>query len=185
MTNKGFGADYFSALLSQAAPSLERLVSLGISVSDAEEILRSFRLPRLAARVNVAELTDGALDELLHWYDCSTLQIGLISFFPTDDVTTSGRVIGAAEADHLVLDQVTGEIIVEELDSDGHVLWSCASGGENLLRALVLAADYLGRCMAAPQPLPSDEGNAALVACTQAAGGEKYRPFFSALLGLD
>lgn len=170
--------------LREAAPPTEAMMSLGISKAEAEKFTSSFELvPRSVAEANT--VPPGPMHDFFSLYDPSPLEIGMVRFLPTPDRVSSGWVIGQAEADPLLLDEASNEIVVSDLTAPGRVLWRCADRGEHFLLALVPAAQYLGRCLIDDVSLDQKSLEDALAQCVMSAGGASYEPFYRMLLGCE
>jgi hypothetical protein len=174
--------DAFRKALAAAAPHADALAQVGLSLSDANALISTFQLDaRLAVVPNA--IPDGVLCELFSRFDPSRVEIGMVRLAPNPIETAEGWRFGAVETDELNLDRRSGEIIVTEVGTNGHVLWRCASNGERFLAALATAASYLASCMT----LPSSRTNALDVqrACSSSAGGDDYSDFYTMLLGAE
>ena len=107
----------------------------------------------------------------------------MVRLAPEPIETPAGWTFGAVEADDLNLDRRSGEIIVTEFGTNGHVLWRCASNGERFLAALAVAAPYLASCMT----LTDNRADVLDVhrMCSSSAGGDDYSDFYAMLLGME
>lgn len=175
-------AQEFVARLEAAAPSEKALQRQGLSRAEARDFARSF-VPARRKRPTVAEAELGVIGRLLAEYVCSHVEIGMVRF--PDEPFRNGDlwVIARVEADSMVLEPNSGEIAVHEFGTKQHVLWCCARDGESLLDALATASEYLGRKLV-DDSLQDDDAQIALRACTSAAGGKRYGPFYRMLLGI-
>lgn len=175
-------ADAFRQALAAAAPNADELAQVGLSPSDANVLISSFQLD---ARFEVAPnaIPNGALCELFSRFNPSRVEIGVVRLAPEPTETAEGWRLGAVDADDLILDRRSGEIIVAEFGTNGHVLWRCASNGERFLAALAIAAPYLASCMT----LSANGTNASdvLRACSISAGGNDFFDFYAMLLGAE
>jgi hypothetical protein len=174
-------AEDFVRRLRTAAPGAEQLRNVGFSAQEAAEFQRSF-VCVLRSTAPTERQTDPLLD-LLSRYELSTIEIGMITFASPAAEPALVRV-GAVEADPLILDRRTGEVLVTEGSPSGGVLWRCARDGARFLDALAPAAEFLARC--AFDLTLSDDASARrsrAEECSVAAGGAEYLDFYRMLLG--
>jgi len=171
----------FVERLAAAAPSISRLLELGLDHQEAADLRRQFYCPR---RDPAGAPEQNEVLALLKGWDVSAAQIGMVSFLQPPVATPTGIQVGRVEADDLVLLPDTGELVVEELGTDGHVLWRAAAGPGAFLDALCLSAEYLAKC---GMPSSGSPAEPRLVAEQAAllAGGDQYWPFYFMLLGVE
>jgi hypothetical protein len=172
----------FVARLAALSPSLEELERLGLSLSGANDFRSRYVCPRRPE-------ADGEGNEvlaLLQGWDLSKVRIGMVGFRRRTK-SLPGRVcIGYVEADPLVVIHATSEVQVEELHTEGHVLWEAAKDGAALLDALLAAAEFLtARALCKIDFEDNEAAKAAAARCVTLAGGERYRDFYSMLLGAE
>lgn len=176
-------AESFKKALEEAKPSIEELMKDGLSRNDAVDISASWEV-RDRDHPEQISLPDRALSELFSGYDVSKIEVGMARFFKNPLPVPSGWQIGEVEADDLILDINSGEIIVLSIDAVDHIMWKCARDGRSFLGALALAAEYCGKCA-----INDLHGTAAQIhafeACTLAAGGSSYSNFYRMLLGVE
>lgn len=165
--------------LAANAPTVERYLSLGLSMTEAME-LRDRYICRARTRKSKSQ-TNEILDLLDRW-DVTTLEIGMLRFSPPVSLENNAVQIGQVEADPLIM---TGksEILVEEFGAAGHILWRVARTPEQLLDALVVAAKYLGSCGVGEIDIEeSSMAKSVASNCAVLAGGDQYSSFFKMLL---
>jgi len=173
----------FRAALIEATPNVGVLLNAGLGRDEAMGILSSFALhERRVAEVHA--LPDAALGDLFSLCDASRVEIGMVRFRNRPEVAPKGWIIGQVEADGLMLETASGEIVVKELGAPDHTLWRCAKDGSSLLGALADAAAYLGACIAV-EPAGPVAHLAALKRCIALAGGDAYAPFYRMLLAVE
>ncbi len=171
----------FKAALEAIKPNFETLIREGLSRDFALELISSFEV-RDRAHMEQNSLHDTTLSELFSRYDVLTIEIGMARFYKNPTPVRRGWQIGQVEADDLILDAGSGEIIVLSIDAIDHVMWRCAKDGSAFLAALALAAQFYEECD------DDQRGTAvhmqAFEACTLAAGGAPYSNFYRMLLGV-
>ena len=173
----------FKNALMLAKPPLQTLVMAGLSRTEALEFGLSFEVnPRAVAEPSA--LPDFTLADLFSRYDVSRVEIGMLQFYGHPETVADGWLIGDVEADLLVLDKQSGEIIVKDFTSPDHIIWKCAQDGSHLLAALAHAAKYLGGCLSEDKTGTLEQKNA-IGYCITLAGGRSYFSFFEMLLGLE
>lgn len=177
-------ANQFAEKLRACAPPVGKLRDQGVSAAGVERI-RAGYFCGYRGSASVQDRKDPLFD-LLENYDLSGVEIGSICFCNEVDRSGSKWRIGSCEQDWLVVEPQSGEIQVVDFSRNEHVLWECAANGSKFLDALLLAADFLGRCGWDVQ-LYNDQSAHQRVAteCTNAGGGERYRNFYLTICGCD
>lgn len=175
--------DLFKLQLSEAAPPLQALRSMGYSDQEAAAIFSTFQIKERSTQVDLSPPEDEALRDLFVKYDPSNLEIGMVRFAPVPTTVANGWRIGTVEVDDLISTRA-GEVVVEELHSRDHILWRCASSGGCLLAALLAAARFLGSRLASNDDEPMLRAKVHQD-CVFLAGGERYSDFYRMLLGLE
>jgi hypothetical protein len=177
-------ADIFAERLLSLTPSAGQLSSAGLSVDYVQRLLASYRCIPKNEPTMAYDGPEGAIFELVRRYDLSRVRIAMISFGASIEISGANWLIGNCEADLLVVDSITGEILVEEHATDHHILWECAENGGKFLEALLIVREFLGRCRF-DEKLYNDSDAALAVAnqCVVVAGGERYRAFFHMICG--
>jgi hypothetical protein len=177
-------ADDFAVSLSRLAPASTELAAQGFSPLEAEAERESFMCgPRPGATPGENPLLD-----LLLRYDCSNIEIGMNQLIGYPVEHAVAWIVGKNEADSIILDKVTGEVLVTEYNPDGYsredfVLSRCAKTSDMFLDAMVLAADYLQR-LAVEFDRPDETVSRRYAQdCAQAAGGPDYLSHYVSLLG--
>jgi len=163
-------------------PTLNDLVSEGLSHDEAEDFRRSYHFVK-----NGSDKVDpNPLLDLLTRYDGTHVEIGMVRFGEPSAYPDNKWVIGKVEADPLILNQNTQNIYVEEIGTDGYVLFRCAESADEFLNAILLAARFLSRCVH-DDDLYEDQAKICLQAqeCAEKAGGEAYFSFYTMLVGCE
>lgn len=174
-------ADEFAEGLTRCAPSLNDLRRGGFSENFCQKLRDSF-IPRWKGDTEPAD--QNPLVDFVLRYDASKIEIGGVRFGELKKDDNGCMCFGKEEADPLLIDAQTGEIFLEELGSDGHILCWCAADGESFLDAMLRAACFLEKCLVNSK-LGQNQITSRQVAeeCVNLAGGEKYSTFYYALLG--
>ena len=131
------------------------------------------------------------LDPRLESWMRSAHEIGIVEFNDADlvasrfphDIPESYVPIGLFESDAICIDVETNEIVVLDHEVKGRQHCLAAQDQESLVTAMRLAEKYFDDCA---RELASDDQSAAqaiAVECTQLAGGDQFRSFFSSLIG--
>lgn len=118
-------------------------------------------------------------------YDCSNVEIGMITFNKGVEEDNVFFYFGQFEADELAFEKKTGELVLRESNAN-HTMGYCAKNGASFLDALYLAAQYLSG-FSFGEDVTENQGVvcAKALECGQAAGGEKYVGFYKMMLGCD
>lgn len=172
----------FKAALETIKPSVESLVSKGLSRDFALEFVSSFEVRDRDYREQNS-LPDKTLNALFSRYDVSNVEIGMVRFHKNPQPVRRGWQIGQFEADDLILDAGSGEIIVMSIEAADYILSKCARDGSAFLDALALAAGYLDE-FADDDERETAVHMKALETCVHAAGGQAYASFYIMLLGI-
>lgn len=129
-------------------------------------------------------ITSDTILNLLQDYDCSKVEIAIISFSERVTEAADYYRIGNAELDFLVISKITMQVEVRDHDSPDHVMWPCASNSDNFLEALLLCVDFFTSKIKEPTLDDNEEYILERVErCTEKAGGKKYVNFYKMLLG--
>lgn len=170
-------ADEFSKEIGSRAPTIDRLLGLGLNVVEAERFRESYIVPRRSISPEIDPLLD-----LCKNFDLSTLEIGMIRFNKPIQINPGMIQVGAFEADPLVLcaDQSVRALDHEVLNRE---LCKCALDSERFLRSLLRLVDYNRACFDTSD-LADDSAflKSALRECVAIAGPET-ESFFISMLG--
>lgn len=168
--------------LKALAPSKERLKKFNVSDEFIDKLISRYCCTIKTSKSVIS--TNDALLLLLHDYDCSKVEIGIVSFLQEVVEGANYYQIGDAEQDILVINKISLEVEVLDHDSLHHVIWKCASNSSFFLEALLLCADRLTSRL--ENMSQEEDGSVALQyveICASKAGGEKYIDFYKMLLG--
>jgi hypothetical protein len=175
----------FVKQLAAMAPSTADLEKSGLSREGARRVAKSCSCVKRTRPLEAPSGVDAVL-ELLRGWDLSNLQIGMVCFPDPPSDERDWICIGCVEADELVIHRKTGEVVVHELGTKGHILWRVSKNRSKLLDALIIAAGFL-------KEAGLDEGDnrdlttAHRVAldCATAEGGTEYLRFYEMLVGAE
>jgi hypothetical protein len=119
--------------------------------------------------------------DLVTRYDASRVQIGYVRL--SDGVTPieSYLRVGEVEADPLVIDPATGEVLVLDHAAPWYVMLRAARSGAQFLDALLAVAQFPPAGAASG----ANEARACAERCTAAAGGTEFRAFWAGLFWDD
>ncbi|WP_156305425.1 hypothetical protein [Sphingobacterium endophyticum] len=152
----------------------------GVSDQFIEGRKRSY----LAAYKGGGSVSQYPLVELVENYDCSNLEIGMITF--DERIEQKGRFIffGRFEVDDLAVDLITGSVVMLECGLD-HILYDCARNDSSFLDAILNAAIFLERRSGEEGLYENEELNIQRAEWFgDIAGGEKYYDFYKMMLGV-
>ena len=176
--------DTFVNVLLQLAPSIEELKKHGLTDDFISQFIESYKCYPKDGSKNI--YTNDELLMLLQSYDCSKIEIGIVSFLNEIIETEDYFEIGGVEQDILAINKITLEVEVLDHEATGHTIWSCASNSMNFLQAILSVADFFSSKLKA---YPAEPDNNVVLKrvqkCTYEAGGEKYIDFYKMLLGYD
>jgi len=172
----------FVKQLAEATPSLAELESCGLASENVKAFIESYTCTVRDHPLTEPSGSDSLLELLRNW-DLSKVEIGLIRF-PGFHAEPSGAIhIGCVEADPLIL-LPNGEIVVYESGTKDHLLWRVAKSGTAFLDALVIAARFLGRRAVGTIDIDDHEAaRSVALECAAAAGGDRFKDFYTMLLG--
>ncbi|TCZ65205.1 hypothetical protein [Flaviaesturariibacter aridisoli] len=176
-------AEYFVGLLAKMAPSKEALTSVGFDYRFVEIILKRYRCSKRLVPLKKKYLERNVLIELLCHYDCSTVMIGNISL--ESQLSQEGILInvGSVEADQLMINEKTEEIILVDQSNFNHVICKCAQDAQSFLEALLIVCQFLTYKMLEPgRTNNSSVSSLFLERSIEAAGGKDYYDFYSTML---
>lgn len=177
-------ADEFARHLAAAAPSADSLAKVGMTGIAMAHFRQSFLSQQRVELANT-EIEDAAITLVDRW-DARNVEIGMVRFLNGTSLLSNGTQIGIVEADPLVVLPQSGELAVVDADLPNQILWYVAEDGRHLLDALLLAARFFVRRVIGEIDLEDmQSARAQSHLCSTAAGGDKYHPFYSMLLGAE
>jgi hypothetical protein len=164
-------ADAFVHALRRLIPSREEAALRAYAPSELERLTRRYACPLREGRKPRAN----ALEDLLHRYDVSALELGRVEFLAGARPHWAGQVVAFFEADPLVLVR-QGEVALFEQARFGERLLVCAASAEQFL-------DALGCFVAGLRTRAAwlDDLDGAALRCAALAGGAAFEPFYVAL----
>jgi hypothetical protein len=127
-------ADAFVENLRSAMPSLKALEDYGLDEDEIDEIQSTFRATPKAVSKAPPSFA-GELGRLVGSYDCTGLEIGLVSFEGELKEHANGLIFGHCEADTLVV-RNDGAVAMYEHDAPSQTAFLCAVDSEHFLDAL-------------------------------------------------
>lgn len=171
----------FVVAIAACAPETDRLVKTGLTHDQAGAFRETYQC--IPKNSESRTSTDPLID-LIHRYDLSTVEIGVVRFVDTPIYHSKYLQVGEVEADPLVINHSDGEINVVDLADDRHTLWHCAEDGSSFLEALVYVDCFLSRRIG-DNRFARDQRPACEVAarCAVAAGGIEFVAFYRMLVG--
>lgn len=175
--------EIFVARLKTLAPSKEDLKKRGLSDDFINSFIQSYYCNK-KTDFNLNFFSNDTILKLLQYYDCSKVEIGIITFTSKIIEEVGYYHIGNAEQDILSLNKTFLSIEILDYVNPTHVLWECASSSENFLESMLLCADFFTSRITDSSLLDNDAYTLERVnMCTEIAGGNKYRDFYKMLLG--
>lgn len=152
----------------------------GVSDQSIEDRKSSY----LAAYKGGGSVSQYPLVELVENYDCSNLEIGMITF--DERIEEKGRFIffGRFEVDDLAVDLITGSVVMLECGLD-HILYDCAQNDSSFLEVILNTAVFLEKRSVEEGLYENEELNIQRAeGFGNIAGGEKYHDFYKMMLGV-
>ncbi len=135
-------AEEFVRRVRECAPKINDLKELGYTDDSAKAEQKCFACDKIS--------DDGALEnpllDLIKRYDCSSLEIGLISFSPECydylDIDQSAYIpVAVMESDPVVVDKISGKILILDHGNLNFVMSTLADSGEKFLDSLIRMAE--------------------------------------------
>jgi hypothetical protein len=168
--------------LQKLAPSREDFNKYNLPEDYVEKVINSYLcLEKHDIKLSLINENDPLL-QLLSTYDCSFVQIGLISLKETVPFAMYYE-IGNVELDLLVLNKTTNEIEVRDHDSPKTVIYFCASSSKHFLETILMYAKYISLKVKDPSISEDDGFKLEIInSLTDLSGGRKFRDFYSMLL---
>lgn len=174
----------FAQKLEKLTPSKESFLKLGYSSDMVNKRLSEYKCIG-KEYIPQSYLNDDLL-RLLTSYDCSAIQIGVVSFAKKIQEEENFYILGDVEADILALSKITLEVQVLDHENIDWVIWTCAANGGYFLDAMLCAAEFFSIRIKNTE-LANDINFTYenVLKCATKAGGEKYIDFYKMLLGYD
>lgn len=164
-------------------PSREILLTYNLPADYINELMKNFEC-QVKKQIRRNIISDDVILNLLNQFDCSTIQIGLITLSQEAIEKEDYYLLGHVELDLLSLNKITKEIEVRDHDDNSHIIWKCASSSLKFLNALLVCAESFSKRIENVS-LSDDEVfiSKTIIACTRTAGGENYKRFYKMLFG--
>jgi len=174
----------FARSLADAAPSVAALQSVGLSRAGAMNFREGFLSSKREAPLGISASDE--IRKLMNEWDVSHVEIGLVRLLGSPIPLEHGAQVGVVETDPLVVLSGSGELLVEELDTNGHVLWHVAENSGRFLEAILAAAKMLGdRAIGAVDYDDMEAARRDAQECAKLAGGAKYLDFYLMLFAAE
>lgn len=169
--------------LKSSAPSKEEFSRKGLPADFIDSFIRGY-ICLIRPNVKIEILSTDTLLMLLQQYDCSKVEIGLVSFGAEIVEEDDYYQIGMVEQDILSLNKILFSIEVLDYMEPSHVIWRCASNSNNFLEAMLVCAEFF-TSRVLDSSLIGDEAYTLnkVNLCVEKAGGEEYIDFYKMLLG--
>jgi hypothetical protein len=175
-------ANTFVTSLRAIAPTKDQLKRFDITEEFANNFIK--RYDCITKSSKDITFTSDVLLLLLQKYDCSNVEIAIVSLLPEAIEEMDYYQIGYAEQDTLVINKISLEVEVRDHDALHHVIWRCALNSSHFLESLLYCAACLTERLknSFAEESPSVVSNHIEV-CTAKAGGSDYMEFYKMLLG--
>ena len=175
--------DEFALKLKMFKPSKEAFLPYGFKEGEIEKMVRRYDCIPVDAKTYPSDVNSEVL-KLLYSYDCSIVEIGILTFSKKVEEIEDYFIIGEVEADILALNKITLEVQVLDHSNLSWVIWPCASNGNYFLDALLLSVEYFSQLLNKPE-LAANPSFAYeyVLRCSEKAGGDKHIEFYKLLLG--
>lgn len=176
----------FVEKLAKMAPDSETLLRRGLKPNYVRNLVDSYQI---GLKETYVEYDDELLN-LINNYDVSAVEIGSVHFDLDQSIrplTESARFfrVGLDEADFLVIDTASGEIVVEDSHSPGFIVSYCAQSSGAFLDALYQIAMPNDEYLRNEADINSVDWCKKAADCAKLAGGDKYLTYYKATLGCE
>ncbi|WP_207516012.1 hypothetical protein [Longitalea luteola] len=178
-------SELFVKQLKLLTPSVESFSRLGYPPDLVEKNIKSYICLPADSGQNII-YANSELLKLVSFYNCSSVQVGLINFRSAVEEIENYYLIGNFDADLLAVSKITLEVVVLDYTNLDWIIWHCASNGARFLDAILAAAECISRCVNDTSLAYDNSYTLSYVLkCSQLAGGDKYKEFYKTLLGYD
>lgn len=133
-------ADEFVAVVRRCVPTREELLSYGLSDDEIRDIRDGFDCSPREGAVERNGGCSSELEELLARYDCSSLEVLIITFAQAPEQHVAGVVVGYWEADPIVVLH-DGKVVAFDHAEPSHMSAHCAVDSEHFLDALAFLVE--------------------------------------------
>lgn len=122
--------------------------------------------------------------ELVENYDCSNLEIGMVTFDERIEETEDYLFFGRANEHDLAIEIITGNVVMVEYGLN-NILFNCAKNDESFLSAILNVAIFLERRSVEEGLYENVKLNIQMAEeFGDIAGGERYYDFYKMMLGV-
>lgn len=150
-------------------PSQAELEQHGLDEDDIREVEASF-LPKKRERFLQTDRSE--LEKLVYEYDCSVVEVGLVTFHQQPETCPEGQEVGCYDANPLVVLE-DGCVVVLDMTDRTRVLYVCSADSSGFLEGLLKYAllikekdSWIGK------------GDEAARLCSESAGGDDFFQFW-------
>ncbi|GGH14923.1 hypothetical protein FAZ19_07050 [Sphingobacterium alkalisoli] len=152
----------------------------GLSDQFIEDFKRAYYAPPTGSNC----VSPHPVVELVENYDCSSLEIGMVTFDEKIEETEDYLFFGKADEHDLAIDITTGAVVMVESGFDD-ILFNCAQNDARFLAAILNIGVFLLRRVFEAGLSENDELNIQMAEeFGDIAGGEKYYDFYKMMLGV-
>jgi hypothetical protein len=177
--------DIFVTRLRKLAPAFEDFGERNLSDLFKKNFIERYYCPP-KPKISQKSYSIDPIISLLQYYDCSKVEIGVVTFLKEIVEEVNYYQIGNIEQDILSVNKTILQIEVLDYLNRDHVIWECASNSGRFLEALLLSAEYFTSRIKSPSLINNHNYTFDRVdMCTEIAGGETYIDFYKMLLGYD
>jgi len=173
----------FVEKLKLLAPSKDSLKKRNLPDDFINRFIQSYHCDA-KSRINLDFYSNDVILKLLQYYDCSKVEIGIVTFASEINEEENFYQIGNVEQDILALNKTLLSIEVLDYANTNYIIWKCASSSSNFLDALLLCTEFFTLRVI---DFSLGDDNKYLLErvnlCTEKAGGNQYRDFYKMLLG--
>ncbi len=172
--------------LRKLIPSKEDYLKRNFSEKFIEREMKSYQCtPKDPERFDFKYNGNIEVLDLLQSFDCTNLEIGIMSFYFNPKENTSHFLIGDVEQDLLTINKVTLEVEVLDIHDRKTLIWPCAANSGFFLDAVLTCMEYTSLCIK-NENLDSDKQfeTEYLFLAIERAGGGKYEEFYKLIFGI-
>jgi hypothetical protein len=173
----------FARQLQTFAPKNEEVKKYNVSDNFLEQYSAGYYCkPKPNPTIKI--FTSDPLLMMLQQYDCSKVEVGLVSFASTIIENVEYYGIGNVDADLLSVNKRFLNVEVLDYTTPSHVIWNCAANGEKFLSALLVCAEFYNLKLR-DKILEEDDAEILrwVKKSSTSAGGSMYLEFYKMLLG--
>ncbi|HEX4372708.1 MAG TPA: hypothetical protein VHZ50_05315 [Puia sp.] len=175
--------EIFAKELKQSAPSFEQLSARNLSSEFIDDFIKSYNCI-LKTHINLKVISNDSMINLILLYDCSKIEIGIVTFVHEIIEMSDYYQIGNVEQDVLIINKISHQVEVLDYTNKNHTIWQCASNSDNFLQAILICAKYSTARIIDPVLVENKKyTKEAVHLCFEKAGGIDYIDFYKMLLG--